>query len=57
MVDIMATKDLERNPDCKGCQYNVKTGWGPSHDGSKFCESHSLASGGKNDHCTCDRCF
>lgn len=29
----------------------------PSHDGSANCESGSLASGGKNPHCTCDTCF
>lgn len=29
----------------------------PSHDGSKLCESGSIASGGNRVHCTCDICF
>lgn len=32
-------------------------GFGPSHLGSSHCLSGSLASGGKNAHCTCDTCF
>lgn len=28
-----------------------------SHDGSRRCESGSIASGGNRSHCTCDRCF
>ena len=33
------------------------SGFGPSHNGSRFCESGSIASGGKRSHCTCDMCF
>lgn len=29
----------------------------PSHCGSANCESGSIASGGKNTHCSCDTCF
>jgi hypothetical protein len=29
----------------------------PSHNGSARCQSGSIASGGKNAHCTCDVCF
>ena len=29
----------------------------PSHDGSKSCESGSIASGGTRSHCACDVCF
>jgi len=29
----------------------------PSHDGSKRCESGSIASGGNRSHCSCDTCF
>jgi hypothetical protein len=29
----------------------------PSHTGSPRCKSGSVASGGKNTHCTCDVCF
>lgn len=46
-----AERDLEEHPDCKGCQYNVKEGFGPPHDASKRCQS------GGYDHCTCDTCF
>lgn len=31
--------------------------FGPRHDGSKRCESGSIASGGERSHCTCDWCF
>jgi hypothetical protein len=30
---------------------------GPSHDGSEFCESGSIASGGQRAHCRCDECY
>ncbi len=41
---------------CRQCM-EIGTGMGPSHNGSKGCESGSIASGGKNAHCTCDVCF
>lgn len=44
----------EKAEQCKGCQ---ETGMHPSHDGSQFCESGSIASGGDTAHCTCDWCF
>lgn len=40
--------------DCQTCTIE---GFRPSHWGSIRCESGSLASGGKNAHCTCDTCF
>ena len=42
-------------PDCKTCQDPER--FKPSHDGSRLCESGSLASGGHRSHCTCDTCF
>jgi hypothetical protein len=30
---------------------------GPTHGGSSFCQSGSIASGGHRAHCTCDWCF
>ncbi len=51
----------DRFPDvnCPMCteiqqKYN---GLGPSHDGSRLCESGSIKSGGSRAHCTCDWCF
>lgn len=49
-----AGKRLGFDPECPGC---LETGMRPSHNGSRSCESGSLASGGKNAHCTCDTCF
>lgn len=45
-------------PGCRFCD-TLKNGdgWGPSHFGSSGCRSGSLASGGRNAHCTCDGCF
>lgn len=40
--------------DCQTCTIE---GFRPSHWGSIRCESGSLASGGKNAHCTCNTCF
>jgi hypothetical protein len=41
------------HPECKSCQAGDIT----SHEGSMYCESGSIASGGTNSHCTCDWCF
>lgn len=41
---------------CPECA-EIGGGMGPSHDGSKLCESGSIASGGTRAHCTCDVCF
>lgn len=30
---------------------------GPSHEGSRYCQSGSLKSGGRTAHCSCDTCF
>lgn len=43
--------------DEKACSTCQETGMRPSHNGSKRCESGSIASGGPNAHCSCDRCF
>lgn len=40
--------------NCTGC---AETGAHPSHEGATGCRSGSLASGGKNAHCTCDVCW
>ena len=57
-------KEGRLNPDCRFCQdeYYAKKSlpsdvFAPRHEGSKNCESGSLASGGRNSHCTCDTCF
>ncbi len=43
---------------CPTCEAIRKEGgFGPSHEGRKGCESGSIASGGSNAHCSCDRCF
>lgn len=42
---------------CRTCQDMSEAGMHPSHNGSKHCESGSVASGGANTHCSCDRCF
>ncbi len=44
-------------PGCEICQYLIDHPFGPSHRGSTSCESGSIASGGKESHCTCDVCF
>jgi hypothetical protein len=40
--------------ECSECKYRNN---GPSHNGSKNCESGSIASGGDKSHCSCDVCF
>lgn len=52
-------KDIEKYPDCETCKliHEVYNGFGPSHEGSKRCESGSIASGGDRAHCTCSVCF
>lgn len=43
---------------CADCViYYDKMGMAPSFEGSRKCESGSIASGGDRWHCTCDRCF
>jgi hypothetical protein len=44
-------------PPCEQCMDNKLYGMGPSHDGSKRCESGSIASGGTRAHCSCSTCF
>ena len=41
---------------CRTCQEQVDK-HGPRHAGSTYCESGSIASGGRNAHCSCDVCF
>jgi hypothetical protein len=43
-------------PPCPTC-CSIGGGFGPSHDGSRFCQSGSIASGGTRSHCTCGSCF
>ena len=63
MVEIRQTDTMPapgfygRCRDHGGCRTCSKPGMVPSHDGSRFCESGSIASGGKHAHCTCDTCF
>ncbi len=53
--------ELERNPGFSNVRYHPERRCcaygGPTHNGSKHCESGSIASGGKNAHCSCDVCF
>jgi hypothetical protein len=44
-------------PTCKveGCTYSSQ--YGPTHDGSSYCKSGSIASGGTRAHCSCDYCY
>ena len=46
--------EVEEHPDCDTCKVR---GLRPYHDGSKSCESGSIASGGSRSHCSCDTCF
>lgn len=39
------------------CPTCALPGTKPSHDGSPRCQSGSIASGGKNAHCSCGVCF
>lgn len=45
---------LQEKQECSKC---ADPDHFPRHFGSKLCESGSIASGGKNAHCTCDTCF
>lgn len=47
--------DTATRPDCRTCA--LPGTFKPSHNGSVSCQSGSIASGGKNAHCTCDTCF
>ena len=52
--DCLDKESREIYDNCSGCHQD---GMYPSHNGSKMCESGSIASGGTKDHCTCDICF
>ncbi len=56
---VMRELALHPPPECGGCADEENAGGVayPSHDGSRYCESGSIASGGQNAHCTCDVCF
>jgi hypothetical protein len=41
---------------CQSCREAYMHG-GPSHNGSRNCESGSIASGGSNCHCACSTCY
>lgn len=45
--------------ECATCAYIRAecAGFGPRHNGSRNCESGSIASGGQVAHCSCDTCF
>ena len=44
-------------PGCPECERYATFCMAPSHCGSTFCQSGSLASGGTRAHCSCDSCF
>lgn len=55
-ADQLLRIQLEQNcQTCKEIRHNHN--FGPTHFGSRRCESGSLASGGNIAHCTCDVCF
>ncbi len=58
-AEASTTDSTSSAAPCKTCLEiaNKHGGFGPWHDGSKRCESGSIASGGKIAHCTCDTCF
>ena len=56
-VQQLALILLGNDPDCETCRKALRGGISPSHNGSKHCESGSIASGGSRAHCTCDFCF
>ena len=43
--------------ECNECRSAMTDSMYPSHKGSTWCESGSIASGGHRAHCTCDTCF
>jgi len=53
---ICEQQDDQECETCRLIKEKKLTSW-PSHDGSKNCESGSIASGGANSHCSCDICF
>lgn len=57
----MVQAEMRRQEQLKSCErcreIEEERGFGPSHEGSQRCESGSLASGGRNAHCSCDTCF
>lgn len=44
----------KKKANCPTCKHG---GPGPDHDGSPFCRSGSIASGGTKAHCSCDTCY
>jgi len=55
--ETTGVKELQQEV-CMACVRIIKEGgFGPTHNGSKNCESGSIASGGDIAHCTCDVCF
>lgn len=70
---FIRAEKLERIVLCPGCKgvgavdsnesaaqrsgVEVPLASGPSHIGSEYCGSGSIASGGSRSHCSCDRCY
>jgi len=50
-AQVEANRDAGCSEDCPG---KNSPAW---HNGSKGCQSGSIASGGTRAHCTCDRCY
>ena len=50
-----AVQQFEAPTPCIAC--GTTETFKPSHDGSRNCESGSIASGGNRAHCSCDACF
>jgi len=55
-INTLFPKALQMRPKCEECR-RIGSGFGPRHNGSRHCESGSIASGGDRAHCTCDTCF
>lgn len=55
-AEVKADNDKAECQECKDIRDKYR-GFGPRHEGSRSCESGSIASGGTKTHCTCDTCF
>jgi DnaJ-class molecular chaperone len=57
-VDVVGGQSFHFDRDeLRECPTCAQPGMKPSHNGSPRCQSGSIASGGKNAHCTCDVCW
>ena len=55
-IDRKQPYTYKNDHNCETCK-KYKGQMAPTHNGSKYCNSGSIASGGTKAHCTCDVCF